>query len=506
MKISMLTPLPPAKSGVAVYASMIAPALAQEADLTLVHDQEDAEPIDGVRIRRYGDWKATGRDADEIVICQLGNNPFHEFAYEWANVHQGAVVVLHDLVLHHLIVESTLARGDQESYIDAIGRSHGSAGEALARGRAAGFHNEISNFLYPASVDVVRNARAIVVHNAWAARELRRHGVVTPIVIAGHPYTIPQVKGSREELRAAFGFRPADRVVAMMGFVTSAKRPEVVFEAFGKASAKDPSLRLLIAGEAAPNISLSALARKHDVDDLKWKETGFVTDEQFDEAIAASDMIVNLRYPTAGESSGPLTRALAIGRRIAVTDIAQFSDLPDTVVTKIPAGDRERDTLTRFMLDREEGNPTIQKEWLAETSSMAACIDAYVQAAEGRDHVGDARRSFRATLPLFADFRVRLHDHSRTDGSTSLRLSVASTVPVVARGYGSPSPELVVKLYLKNNEIGSRWVPLDRDLRPDESGYLNVSFPVRGDRVVVIPAMHGIPAPFERLLVDEVLI
>ena len=87
MKIAVLTPLPPARTGVAHYASILLPALAKRADVRAF------DSLDGYR-----------RDDFDHVIYHLGNNPFHEFVYAEA-MREPGVIVLHDLVLHHLIVE-----------------------------------------------------------------------------------------------------------------------------------------------------------------------------------------------------------------------------------------------------------------------------------------------------------------------------------------------------------------------------------------------------------------
>jgi hypothetical protein len=77
----MLTPLPPARTGVAHYASMLLPALARRADVTA---------FDSLRDYRREDF--------DVAVYQLGNNPFHAFAFEEAMRHPG-VTVLHDFVL-----------------------------------------------------------------------------------------------------------------------------------------------------------------------------------------------------------------------------------------------------------------------------------------------------------------------------------------------------------------------------------------------------------------------
>ncbi|MEM8934392.1 MAG: hypothetical protein AAGE94_24575, partial [Acidobacteriota bacterium] len=50
---------------------------------------------------------------------------------------------------------------------------------------------------------------------------------------------------------------------------------------------------------------------------------------------------LNLRYPTAGETSASLLRILAVGRPAIVSDHAQMADLPGGIVAHIPLGDGE---------------------------------------------------------------------------------------------------------------------------------------------------------------------
>src|SRR5206468_12037615 len=99
----------------------------------------------------------------ENVFYQLGNNPHHEWIYKAAMKNPG-VIVLHDIVLHHLIVEMTLAQGDVAGYVAALEANHGAVGGAWGRGRAAGLHSEMGNFLLPASIDLANRSRAVIVH------------------------------------------------------------------------------------------------------------------------------------------------------------------------------------------------------------------------------------------------------------------------------------------------------------------------------------------------------
>src|SRR2546423_6161948 len=92
----------------------------------------------------------------------------------------------------------------------------------------------MGNFLLPASVDVARRSRAVIVHNHYAAERLQSFGVTTPIHVVAHPFEPHrEARGRREEIRARHGFSPDQRVIGLFGFLTSAKRSEVVLEAFG---------------------------------------------------------------------------------------------------------------------------------------------------------------------------------------------------------------------------------------------------------------------------------
>ena len=444
MRVSMLTPLPPAKTGVAHYASMLIPALAKRVDLVL------------------NDLSVPDR------IYHLGNNPHHEWIYREAMRTPG-VVVLHDLVLHHLIVEMTLARGDVDGYVAALEANHGAAGAAWARGRAAGLHSEMGNFLLPASVDVARRSRAVIVHNHYAAERLRSFGVTTPIHVVAHPFERhTEARARREEVRARHGFLPDQRVIGLFGFLTSAKRAEVVLEAFAKAR-QQYSVRLLVVGERAPNIDVAAFA----ADGVTF--TGFVPDEEFPAYFAAVDRLVNLRYPSAGETSGTLIRALEAGKPVAVSDYAQFAELPDDCVVKIPF-DGEVEALTEFFAGELPDMSAAQQRWLEENATTEIAVDGYLRALR----VGQALMpvpTVTASIPLFPKLQATQHGNQITLRNTG-------DITLQARSYGQPAYRLIAKW-----DGGDRWLQLPRDLAPGDE----VTIPAPAKKLRLYHALESIP-------------
>jgi glycosyltransferase involved in cell wall biosynthesis len=72
---------------------------------------------------------------------------------------------------------------------------------------------------------------------------------------------------------------------------------------------------------------------------------GYVDEERLWSLMASCDVVVSLRSPTMGETSGTVIRALSIGRPIVVSEVGWFSELPDTVAVKVAPDEREVETL-----------------------------------------------------------------------------------------------------------------------------------------------------------------
>jgi glycosyltransferase involved in cell wall biosynthesis len=464
----MLSPLPPAKSGVAHYASLILPELSRRFEV---------QAFDSLEGYRRGDF-------DE-VLYQLGNNPYHEVMYAEA-MREPGVIVLHDLVLHHLIVEMTLARGDADAYVAALEASHGAAGAAWARGRAAGLHSEMGNFLLPASVEVANRSRAVIVHNEYARTRLLDFGVTTPIHVVAHPF----VHEERSLDRAALGLTAAQRVIGFFGFLTSAKRAEVVLEAFRIAREQDPRLVLLIVGEAAPNIDVASLRSEGVI------TTGYVADEDFAAYYAVADRLVNLRYPTAGETSGTLIRALDAGKPVAVSDYAQFAEFPDDCVVKIPLGAGEVQRLVSFFVDDLPSPAAAQRAWLEENATVERAVDGYVNALERSLRVFASSREIPVhaktrrredCAPLFPQLSVIEVAFEKTI-SIRIRNDGPSTIPT--RTYGQPEYRLIAKLFDGDAQVQDRWLSLPRDLPAGETA--DLTFPRIARKATTLRLYHAL--------------
>ena len=103
MKIAIVSPFPPARSGVADYAARIADAIS-----------------DQVEVPRLSAPGGFDLDTFDAVLYHMGNNPLHGPVYEAALTVPG-IVVLHDAVLHHF----TLGWLPKQRYVEEFVYNYG---------------------------------------------------------------------------------------------------------------------------------------------------------------------------------------------------------------------------------------------------------------------------------------------------------------------------------------------------------------------------------------------
>ena len=331
--VDYISPLPPVRSGIADYSTDLLPHLAERLDVRVLRlpDQPVAPEVEA-RWRPVAAERAG--EGGRLPLYQMGNNPFHEAVAELAWERPG-VLTLHDLVLHHLLHKMTLGRRDFEGYRSRLAADHGWVGEAASHPRHWGIEDEASVFALPAHRSLLRRQRGVLVHSQWAADRIAEDD--SEIQVRAVPMGIPlPPKADRRaglDFRERLGISAKSPLLGSFGFQTPIKRTATAVRAL--ADARLANAHLLVAGEASPALDLESLAGEAGVLE-RVHLVGYLPFDDLTAAIAASDLCLNLRYPTAGETSASLLRVLAVGKPCLVSDFAQFAELPDKIVVKVP--------------------------------------------------------------------------------------------------------------------------------------------------------------------------
>ncbi|HVT59206.1 MAG TPA: glycosyltransferase family 4 protein [Thermoanaerobaculia bacterium] len=484
-RIDFVSPLPPVRSGIADYSADLLPHLAAVADLRLIAlPGQDAVAGDWA-VAPASELGAGGR----LPLYQMGNNRHHEAVLELA-LRQPGVLTLHDLVLHHLLLDVTMGRNRFFAYKERLARDHGWVGEAAALAKRWGAYGAAPLFALPAHRTLLRRQRGVLVHSAWAAGLVEEDDpeVRVRAVPMGVPLPPPVDPAAARELRARFGLPAEGPVVGSFGFQTPIKRTAAAIHALAAPGLE--RVHMLIVGEVAPALDLESEARRLGVAD-RLHITGFLSFADFAAAIAAVDLCVNLRYPTAGETSASLLRVMAAGRPVIVSDYAQFAELPEAVAVKVPLGRDEAAAL-----------PAALRELLSSPERLRAMGEA------ARRHVAARHAPERAAAAVGEACAEWAEAEPPGDAPSGAQLAVAAPGSIVwgrldgeieVAGAELPWPEgerrqltirlrnrgfarwdrgergpggiaVVVKLLAGGRDLlaGRPWLPLPRDLLPGE--------------------------------------
>ncbi len=265
--------------------------------------------------------------AFDAIVYQLGNNPEHDFVYQMALLHPG-VVVLHEANLHYLITDSTLQRGDAEAYWREVALNGGE-------------RTEHPDYRIPLLHTILQRSRAAIVHSQYVARIVRAHGFSAPIARIPHGAWLHQVEALRTQFRGKLGLTGENFLFGVFGYLKPYKRIREVLRAFRRLLPDHPNARLILVGERHPELPLELPPEaRHIV---------FAPMDDFNGYMAACDGILNLRYPTVGESSGTLLRAFGMGKAAIVSDIGSFLELPDDICLKVAVDTDEDEYLLEYM-------------------------------------------------------------------------------------------------------------------------------------------------------------
>ncbi len=328
MRLAFVSPLPPSKSGIADYSAALLEHLRELAEVEVV-SQTPAR----FRPERF-----------DLILYQVGNNPCHGFVYELALKHPG-VVVMHEANLHHLLADLTIRRGDWDAYLRELEYDGGR--QALAHGcrvRAGEVGPDYEGV--PLMRRLLEASRAVIAHSRFTAQRVRQAGFRGPLARIPHGAWIPQA--DRMAYRARLGLEESTPLVGIFGFLKPYKRIAESLRAFRRLVRLEPRARMILAGEPHPDLPLPPLIRSLDLGG-EVRLLGFTPIEDFTGYLAACDIVLNLRYPTVGETSGSLLRALGLGKAVLVSDVGAFSELPDEICLKVPLGPEEEDLIFEYL-------------------------------------------------------------------------------------------------------------------------------------------------------------
>jgi glycosyltransferase involved in cell wall biosynthesis len=257
---------------------------------------------------------------------QLGNSthcfPVLQLLYEI-----GGTAIFHELVLHHMLRFCHLETGDGdlEGYRRELLFEYGPSAEEIERRLSASAPaDEYDRLLkqYPLIGRAVHHSDRIVCLNPFAASILRLRAGGRPVVEIGHPLSPLDRPEAPPEDRI-----PGSPLIGMLGGNRPGRNLSKLVAALE---------RLRLGSYPDAGLALAGSGYSSEVMPGYVRVTGRLDEPEYQGWIREMDVVVDIRSPHCGETSGSLMEAMRAGIPAVLSAGGSFNHLPSDAVLRIP--------------------------------------------------------------------------------------------------------------------------------------------------------------------------
>jgi len=365
-RLAVVTPLPPARSGIADYNAEFLPFLGRyfDIDLYVTEPSVSSNTLNAA----YGIYDveefADNAVQYDSILYEIGNSEFHVHMLDLLKAFPGTVT-LHDAYLSGLAAYMEFNLGEANYFTESMLQAHGSTARAIL---APKFERDDavreSVVELPCSKGVLDAANGVISHspfNLEVARRFYPEGWAAPYRIIPQMVRKPAAV-SRSEIDAArsrLGYASDDFIVASFGHVAWTKWGDRLLDAFQRSAlANDTKSHLVFVGELAKDNFGDTIAKQIRSSGLggRVRVTGFASQDDYEDYLRITDVAVQLRGNSRGGTPKGALDCLAYGTPLIVNNDASYRDYPDDVVHRIspnPDVSEIADALEKLRLDPE---------------------------------------------------------------------------------------------------------------------------------------------------------
>ena len=438
MNLAFFSPLPPEKSGIAVYSSELLPCLLKDYNIDIYTEGgATADSLSGLPDALDAHnfvWKHAQNPYD-LTIYQLGNAACHDYMWPYLTRYSG-LVVLHDSQLHHARARALINDKRQDQYRREFQFNHKNADVTVAELGIQGILGDLT-YLWPMVRLPVSAAKLVAVHNPLVSQKLQSTFPEQSFktIHMGVPDPLLQAKDVTGQLtRKKFGIAPDDIIFTAIGGITPEKRVPQILRALATLKNTLP-FRLVLVGNTASYYDPIADAQAHGIAE-RIIVTGYVNDTELADHLAAADVCFCMRWPSSNETSASWLRCLAAGKPTIITDLETLVHVP-SLITR---GTWTPSHLSPAQTDGQEaGQPiAVSIDLLDEDRSLAIATQRLAIDSSLRRRLGQRARNY---WTVEHSMKRMTSDYRRTIESAAARAA-----PTLAANFNPDGTEQARKL------------------------------------------------------------
>lgn len=339
-KLAFISPLPPEKTGIADYSALLIPELACYYDIVLITDQISVSNVwlnANFKIRNP-DWFKQYAKLFDLILYSFGNSSFHHYMFDLLSLHPG-VVILHDFYLGGLLdwMDDFIPK-KKNIFNVTLYQSHGYP--ALIFQERNGRINTHS--YYPCNLPVISKALGVIVHSKYTrdlAEKWYGQNISDKFKVINHlsHSNIEVTQKIKKNNKKKLGFCENAFLICSFGNLHPNKLNHRLLNSCIDILLNNHNIYLVFIGEKPyPSYFevLLNIINKHNLKErVQFRD--YVELNDFQNFLLATDLAVQLRANSRGETSGCILSCLNYGIPTIANVNGSIAEFPDEVFVKI---------------------------------------------------------------------------------------------------------------------------------------------------------------------------
>jgi FkbM family methyltransferase len=339
-RMAYISPLPPEKSGIADYSTLLVPELACFYNIILITEQNHTDNLwlkANFQIHDLA-WFLKNVNSFDILFYQFGNSAYHHYMIELLNSYPG-IVLLHDFYISGLLdwIEDYIPRKNL-IFSQNLYSSHGYP--ALIYQEKEGRINTHSK--YPCNLSVLNKATGIIVHSKYSidlAKKWYGNNITKKFKSINHLahanlkiFPLDKILAKKK-----LGFKENDFLICSFGNLHPNKLNHRLISSSLNLLIKNENTYLIFIGEEPYRSYYDVLLdfiKKNNLN-KKIRFIGYSENQLFQSFLLASDISIQLRENSRGETSGCLLMCLSYGIPTIANAHGSIKELPDEIIVKL---------------------------------------------------------------------------------------------------------------------------------------------------------------------------